>query len=57
MDNIVSGLVYNCLATLKGRKGFDWWWDELDEELQEEIKQELFKELYQYLEVNLDSKL
>lgn len=25
------------LRVLSGRKGFDWWWEDLDEDLQEEI--------------------
>lgn len=35
------------LKVLKGRGGFDGWWDEIDEETQEEIKLELRQAIHQ----------
>lgn len=29
------------LAKLSDRKGFDWWWDDLDADIQDEIRQEI----------------
>ena len=29
------------LSELEGRKGFDWWWDDLDEDIQQEIREAL----------------
>lgn len=29
------------LSELEGRKGFDWWWDDLDEDIQQEIRDAL----------------
>ena len=37
------------LKELKGRKGFDWWWDELDEDIKEEIETELALTVKRYL--------
>jgi hypothetical protein len=31
-------IVEEILHELKGRKGFDWWWEEMDEDIQQEIK-------------------
>ncbi len=38
------------LNNLKGRSGFDHWWDTIGEDIQEEIKQELEGEIYMLLE-------
>lgn len=29
------------IVFFSGRKGFDWWWDDLDEDIQQEILDEL----------------
>ena len=29
------------LRELEGRKGFDWWWDDLDGDIQAEIRDEV----------------
>lgn len=33
------------IAVLSDRKGFDWWWDDLDADIRREIKVELGKAL------------
>jgi hypothetical protein len=34
-------IVDRVLGELSGRKGFDWWWDELDPDIQVEISEAL----------------
>jgi len=34
-------IVDDVMMRLKGRKGFDWWWGDLEEEIQEEIEADL----------------
>lgn len=34
------------LSLLNNRKGFDWWWDELDDEIQEEIRASIAWAIY-----------
>lgn len=36
---------WSVLRVLSGRRGFDWWFDELEEELQDEIFEELVRAL------------
>lgn len=34
------------LRVLEDRKGFDWWWDDLDEELQQEIRAAIIEAIW-----------
>lgn len=34
-------IVMAILEELRSRKGFDWWWDELDKDIQQEIREAL----------------
>lgn len=34
-------IVMAILEELRSRKGFDWWWNDLDEGIQREIREEL----------------
>lgn len=34
-------VVDNILATFADRKGFDWWWEGIEDELQDEIRKDL----------------
>lgn len=38
------------LAVLLDRKGFDWWWEDIEEEFQEEIQDELHAVLVSFRE-------
>lgn len=39
MDEATAkGIVDAVLRELEGRKGFDWWWDDLDADIQKEIR-------------------
>jgi len=36
-----AAIVAAVLRDLEGRKGFDWWWHDIDEDIREEIRAEL----------------
>lgn len=39
-SEVEKDIVLDILAILLDRKGFDWWWEDLEDELQQEIEQE-----------------
>lgn len=41
MDSLAQKIVKAILDELNDRKGFDWWWDELDADIRNEIRDEL----------------
>lgn len=40
------------ITALLKRKGFDWWWQDIDEENQEEITQELAEIIDEHIKFN-----
>lgn len=40
------------ISTLQGRKGFDWWWHDIDDENKEEIIQEMAEIIDEHIEFN-----
>jgi hypothetical protein len=42
-------LAVTAIRTLEGRKGFDWWWDSLDEGIQDEIREALVEAFLPHL--------
>lgn len=41
MSRLAEDVVKAVLRDLNGRRGFDWWWDDVDETTQGEIVQSL----------------
>jgi hypothetical protein len=44
----VTDLADVAIRVLSDRKGFDWWWEDLDTDIQEDIKQELREALEEH---------
>lgn len=44
-------IVDDILANLELRKGFDWWWDDVDADIQQEIREDLTAIVKAYLDV------
>ena len=38
---MATDIVEAILNELRGRKGFDWWWDDLEEDIKQEIRESL----------------
>ena len=49
---LASTIVNAVLMELEGRKGFDWWWDDLDEDIRQEITDELKLKVLALLEAS-----
>lgn len=49
-DETDHAIALDVLRLLLGRKGFEWWWDEIGVEMQDEI----FDEMMDVIKVHLD---
>lgn len=50
MSELAKVIVDEILTTLNQRKGFDWWWDPLDEEIQQEIYNLMVSDVDRFIE-------
>ena len=53
MNKKAQRIVGAVLEDLKSRKGFDWWWDGIDNETKEEIESELHTVVMAELETQI----
>jgi len=50
MTDTAKAIVDDVFKDLRTRKGFNWWWDDIDEDIQDEIRSDLHDVVFRHLE-------